>query len=109
MCGQPGSAFGEHDEDFEEVLAVFGGGGQIAADRAELCGSGEGAQAAGYLLPELDHADIALGSVVIGGYSPISGEAEVVVLPVEQPAGERVVLAHHLVAAGCGGGDADLD
>jgi hypothetical protein len=30
-------------------------------------------------------------------------------LPVEQPAGERVVLAHRLVAA-CGGGDeADLD
>jgi hypothetical protein len=48
-------AFGEHDEDFEEVLAVFGGGGWVTADRAELCGSGEGAQAAGHLLPELDH------------------------------------------------------
>ena len=43
MCGQPGSAFGEHDEDFEEALAVLGGGGEVAANRVELCGSGEGA------------------------------------------------------------------
>src|SRR5947209_10937137 len=109
MCGQPGSAFGEHDEGVEEVPAVFGGGGEVAADRAELLGSGEGAQAAGYLLPQLDHSYVALGAVVVGWYSPVGGEAEVVVLAVAQPAGERVVLAHQLVGAGGGGGDADLD
>ena len=27
MRGQPGAAFGEHDEGVEEALAVFGGGG----------------------------------------------------------------------------------
>ena len=46
MCGQPGPALGEHDKDFGEVLAVFGGGREVATDRAELLGSGEGAQAA---------------------------------------------------------------
>jgi hypothetical protein len=40
-------ALGEHDEDVEEMLAVFGGGGQVAADRAELPGTGERAQASG--------------------------------------------------------------
>jgi hypothetical protein len=87
---------------------VFGGGGQVAADRAELSGSGEGAQAAGHLLPEFDHADVALGAVVVGWYPPVGGEAEVVVLPVEQPAGERVVLAHHLAGPRRGLGEADL-
>src|SRR3954463_5110648 len=109
MCRHPGAALGEHDEGVEEVVAVFGGGGQVAADRAELFGAGESAQAAGHLLPQLNHADIALGPVVVGWYSPVGGEAEVVVLAVCGPAGERVVLAHHLVAADSGGGDADLD
>jgi hypothetical protein len=35
-CGLPGAVLGEHDEDFEEVLAMLGGGGEIAADRAKL-------------------------------------------------------------------------
>jgi NADPH:quinone reductase-like Zn-dependent oxidoreductase len=26
-CGQPGLAFGEHDEDVDEAVAMFGGGG----------------------------------------------------------------------------------
>lgn len=34
---------------------------------------------------------------------------KVIDLAVEQPAGKRVVFAHQLVAAGGGGGDADLD
>jgi len=47
--------FGEHDEDLEEVFAVFGGGREIAADRAELFGSGEGAETArGFLPPNND-------------------------------------------------------
>src|ERR1700738_4022336 len=109
MCGQPGSPLGEHDEGVEEVAAVFGGGGEVAADRAELFGSGECAHAAGHFLPQLDHPDVSLRAVVVRWYSPVGGEAEVVVLPVEESAGERVVLLHHLVAAGGGGGDADLD
>ena len=36
MGGQPGSVFGEHDEGVEEVLSVFGGGGEVAAD-AQNC------------------------------------------------------------------------
>src|SRR5215207_3100776 len=40
--GQPGTALGQRDEGFEEVVAVFGGGGQVASDRAELLGSGQG-------------------------------------------------------------------
>jgi hypothetical protein len=68
-CGQPGAALGEHDEDVEEVLVVFGGGGEVAAYRAELCGSSEATQAAGHLLPQLDHAYVAFRAVVVGGLS----------------------------------------
>jgi len=34
--GQPGSALGDSDKGVDEGSAVFGGGGQIAADRPEL-------------------------------------------------------------------------
>jgi hypothetical protein len=68
--GWPGAAFGEHDEGVEVVLAVFGCCGEVASDGAELAGSGRGAEAAGYFLPEFDHADVAFGSVVVRGYSP---------------------------------------
>jgi hypothetical protein len=108
MRRQPGAAFGEHDEVVEELAVVFDSGGHVVADRTELFGSGEGTQATGDLLPQLDHADVAFRSVVVG-YSPVLGEAEVVVLPIEQSAGERVVLFHRCVAAGGGSGDADLD
>src|SRR6185437_3362026 len=107
-CGQPGLALGEHDEGVEEVPTVFCGGGQVAADRAELLGSGEGAQAAGHLLPELDHAYVPLRAVVVRWCSAVGGEPEVVGLAVEQPAGERVVLFHHVAGPGSGGCDADL-
>src|SRR3954471_20965283 len=96
MGGRPGSALGEHDEGVEEGAAVFGGGGQVAADRAELSGSGEGAEAAGHLLPEVDHADVAFGAVVVRWYPQVGGEAQVVVLPVAQATGQGVVFAHHL-------------
>lgn len=36
--GQAGTALGEGGESIEEVDAVFGGGGEIAADGAELLG-----------------------------------------------------------------------
>ena len=47
-------------------------------------------------------------AVIISGYPPIGGEAEVVVLAVEQPAGERVVLAHQRGGPGSGLGQTDL-
>ena len=50
------------------MFAVFRGGGEVAVDRAELLGSGEGSQAAGHLLPEFDHADVAFGAD-LGGRS----------------------------------------
>src|SRR2546427_12942351 len=87
---------------------MFRGCGEVTADRAELFGSGEGAEAAGDLLSEFDHADVAFGTVVVWRYSPVGGEAEVVVLAVEQPLGEGVVLGHGLAGAGGGVGDADL-
>ena len=44
----PGVAVGGLDEGVEHVVAVAGCGGDVGADRGELFGAGEGAQAAGY-------------------------------------------------------------
>jgi hypothetical protein len=49
----------------EEVDAVFGCGCQVASDRAELLGAGEGAQAAGDLLSKFGHPDGAFRDVVV--------------------------------------------
>jgi len=65
VAGHPRAAFGEHDEGVNEAETVFGSGGQVAADGAELAGAGHRAQAAGYLLLQLGHPDVAFGSVVI--------------------------------------------
>lgn len=46
-CGQAAAVLGECAEDREEVAAVFGRGGEIAANGAEFLGSGEGPQASG--------------------------------------------------------------
>lgn len=40
--GHPGVAFGECGEGAEEADVVFGGGGEVAADGAELFGAGDG-------------------------------------------------------------------
>jgi hypothetical protein len=66
-CGHPGSAFGKCDEGLEEVDAVFGCGCQVASDRAELLGAGEGAQAAGDFLSDFGHPDVAFRGVVERG------------------------------------------
>ena len=81
---------------------MFGGGRQVAADGAELSGAGEGAQASGYFLFQLGYADVALGPVVVCWYPPVGREPQVVVLAVEQPAGQGVMLSHQRAAAGCG-------
>ena len=78
--------------------AVFGGGGEVAADGAELLGSGEGPQASGDLLSQFDHPDFSLGGVVVEGDPRVGGEPQVVVLTVDQAAGQCVVLAISLLA-----------
>jgi hypothetical protein len=67
-----------------------------------LAGAGKGPQAAGYFLLQLGHADVAFGSVVIGWHIEVPGEPQVVVLAVEQAAGQRVVLFHQRPGAGSG-------
>jgi len=49
----------------------------------------------------------ALGAIVISGHPEATSKPQVVVLAVEQPAGQRKVLSHQLAAAG--GGLADPD
>jgi hypothetical protein len=48
--------------------------------------------AAGHSLPQFDHSDVAFGPVVVRRDPPVVGEAQVVVLAVDEPAGEGVVL-----------------
>jgi hypothetical protein len=80
-AGIQGWAFGEHDQGVEEAAAVFGGGGQVAAYRAELAGAGEGVKAAGHFLPQLDHSYVTFRSVV-RWRSEVDGESRVVILAV---------------------------
>lgn len=56
---------------------MFGGGGQVGTDDAELGGAGEGAQTTGDFLPDLDHPDLALGCVpfVVGSCGSGSNRA----------------------------------
>lgn len=62
--------------------------------------TGEGAEAAGYFLPEFGHADVALGPVVVRGHPEVAGEPEVVVLAVDQaPSGRRAGAARRGSAA----------
>jgi hypothetical protein len=68
-----------------------------------LLGSGEGAQTAGDLLPDLDHPDLAFGAVVVERHADVGGESQVVVVLIDQPAGQRVVLFAQAPGAGRGG------
>ena len=88
----PGPPFGEHDEGVEQPEIVLGGRGQVTAYRAELAAAAQSAQAARYFLLQLGHADVAFTAVVIRRRPPVPGEPQVVVLPVAQAAGQRVVL-----------------
>src|SRR5690606_14509374 len=74
--GYPGSSVVELGEGVEGVDAVFTGGGQVAADRAEDLGSGPGAQASADLLPEFDHADVPFGEGVVERHAQVVGETQ---------------------------------
>ena len=80
--GKPGVAFGELDQGLVDVDVVFAGGGGVGADGGE-----EGAQVAGDLLPNLDHADVAFGELVLEPDGRVGGEREVVGFAVTDPAG----------------------
>lgn len=68
--------------------AVFSCGGEVGPNRAEPGCAGHGAHAAGDLLSDLDHPDLAFGGVVVERDGQVGREAEVVVLTVQEPAGE---------------------
>ena len=65
---------------------------QVAADRAELPGAGECPQGPGYFLSQLDHPNVAFGSVIVRWYPPVAGESQIIVLAVDQAPGQGVVL-----------------
>jgi hypothetical protein len=70
FAGSQDRPLDENDDSGEEVPVVFDGGGQVAADRRTF-GSSEAARVTGHLLTQLDHADVAFGSVVILRYAPV--------------------------------------
>jgi len=72
---------------------VFRGGGEVAADGVELLSSGEGAQASRHLLPQFDHADLALAGIIVEGNPVVGDEPQVVALAVAQPPGRRMMFA----------------
>jgi hypothetical protein len=84
------------DEGVEEGGSVFGCGGEVGSNRGELSGAGKGSGASGYFLAEFDHPDFPLCGVVVKGDPEIGREPQVVVVAVEDPAGQGVVAGHGL-------------
>src|SRR5829696_1359622 len=62
---RPGVAFEQLTEHGQRVPAVLAGGGEIAAQGQERLGPGRGAPAAGDLLLQLHHPQVAFGLVVV--------------------------------------------
>src|SRR5512144_2640580 len=87
-CWDPDVSAGEFGEDVEGAAAVFGGGGQVGADRGEVLGAGESAHSAGHLLLDLGHADVAFGGVVVERNRKAGGEPQVVVEASTDAAGQ---------------------
>src|SRR5665647_1539109 len=73
--GVPGVLAGEAVERVEHGDAVLGGGRGVGADGGEVFRAFHGAHAAGYLLPNLDHADLLLCGVVREADRQVGGEA----------------------------------
>src|SRR3954466_14374889 len=78
-CWDPDVSAGEFGEDVEGSAAVLGRGGQVGAHRGEVLGAGQRAQAAGHLLLDLDHPDVAFGRVVVERNPQVNGEPQVVI------------------------------
>src|SRR5260370_37902337 len=85
----------------QDVGAVLGGGGDVAADGVPVAGGLLGAEPARYLLLGLGWPHIAFRLVGCGRDAQVGGEAEHVALPVAQAF--EPVAAGLLLAAGDGG------
>src|SRR4051794_32069863 len=103
----PDVSTGEFLEDVEGATAVLGRGGQVGPHRGEVLGAGEGAQAPGDLLLDLDHADVALGRVVVKGHAKVGGKRQVVLDAPADAAGQGAVAAADRPRRAGGGVGAD--
>ena len=79
-CGDPGAGGEEFAECFEGVLVLLDGGGEVGPDVQERDGTFVAAPAAGDLLLQFDHPDVAFGLVVVEGDPEVVGESQDVVL-----------------------------
>jgi hypothetical protein len=68
----------------EDVRAVLGGGGDVAADGVPVLGGSLGAEPAGDLLLGLGRAEVAFGLVGGGRYVQVAGEAQHIVFTIAQ-------------------------
>lgn len=82
---------------------MFGGGGDVAADRGEAFGSVEAAELAGDLGLELHHADVAFGLVVVERDVEVGREREEPVAVLNERGGEVVAVAFVGVPGSPGG------
>src|SRR3954463_13133317 len=64
---------GERGQDRQALLAE---GADVAADLAEAVDGGHGAEAAGDLLADLHHAEVAFGLIVVEGDGEVGHEGE---------------------------------
>ena len=58
----------------EGVVALLAHGGEIATDAAEVVRPGGAAEAAGDLLLDFEHAQVALGQIVVEGHAKVMQE-----------------------------------
>lgn len=72
----PGIACGECGECARDWLVLLAGGAEVGAEGEELLGAGDRAPAAGDLLLQLDHPDVALGEVVVERDAEVVREAQ---------------------------------
>jgi hypothetical protein len=63
--------------DVGQKAAVLGRGGQVGPHRGEVLSTGKGTQAPGHLLLDLDHAEVALGRVVVERDLQVGGKPQV--------------------------------
>ena len=67
---------GEGGEGVCDRLVLFVGGAEVGAEGQEVLGTRDGAPASRDLLLELDHSDVALGSVVVERHTEVVSEPQ---------------------------------
>lgn len=73
--------------------------GGVGVDGGELLGAGHGAHGSGDFLANFGHADVAFGGVVVERDGEVGGEAQVVVEPVAEAAGQGAVCGGELAGS----------